>query len=270
MKTPPSYKILLVIAAIILFSVLSPTVSDARADIYAYTKYISDLFGIILGYLALFVGLALIPVSGGKMRLGLIWFSVGMFIMGSSMFFGPVLGHYKIIGTNIMEGLHGLFMLGGMIGYLFANYWFLEIIEPNSFLRKNLWYPIGAFFLFALLFFPTMFVHRTFGFNVEYWTLLASFGISGAMLTMTVRAYRNIGVGYKKAMNVLLLSTVFFSLSYLYGPIGPANHFWVGGAGGTLHHGFMALGIISFLVTSLYLRRLDIYYSPTPSALGSA
>ena len=272
LSTP--YKIGLICVAVLLLLVLFPTVFDARSSIYDYSKWSADSFGLIFGYVALIIGLGLLPISGGDLRRGLSWFAVGMFVMGSAMFFGPVINHYKLVDPDLVEGIHGIFMFGGMIGYLLANYWFIKIVEPTASARRSMTYAIIAFALFVMFFYPTMAVHRTTGNTIKYWFELMSFGISGTMLAMTVHAYGSIGRGYKKAMNMLLLSTVIFAASYPFGPVGQPNRFWTGAQGGTVHHGLMAVGIISFLITALYLRGLDIYseksaqvYTPRTSSL---
>jgi len=255
------YKLILAAAAVALFFVLYPTAFDARNGIYDYTKWGADSLGLIFGYIALIVGLGLIPISGGEMRRGLSWFGVGMLIMGSAMFFGPVINHYALISPDLVEGIHGIFMFGGMVGYLLANYWFLKIVEPESAVRRSVQYAIIAFVVAVALFYTTMLVHRTTGNTIKYWFELASFGIAGMMVVMTLHAYRAIGPGYRKAMDMMFVSTLIMAASYPFGPVGQPNHFWTGTQGGTIHHGLMAIGMVSFLITALYLRGLDIYSS---------
>lgn len=256
-----------VLYLVVIAAVLLPTVYDMRPDIWAYTKWGADASGLIFGYLAFIIGLQIASTSGGKMKKGLQWFAAGMGIMATSFFFGPIIQHYKIIKPDTVEAIHGIGMLGGMIGYLFAHHHFVNIIrsaggEPRTG-KSDTFRHLFVFVVFLLLFAPTMGATRTFGNNVKYWAELASFGLGGVMLAMAVRAFREIGGKYRRALNWLTFSMVVMSVSYPFGPIGQPNHFWTGTQGGTLHHGLMALSILLFLGTTLMFRRIEIY---TPAA----
>ncbi len=184
-----------------------------------------------------------------------------MFIMGSSFFFGPIINHYHLIKPDLVEGLHGLGMFCGMIGYLMATYSFMRVFEATPTLRRYFIYYALIFIIFMGLYVHTMFVDRTFGNTIKYWAELASFGLGGVMILMSLLAHRRIGSGYLKAMNLLLISSVLITLSYPFGPIGQPTTLWTGAQGGTFHHGIMAISILFFLVTVLYLRRLEVYTS---------
>lgn len=248
---------------IILALVLYPTAFDKRPNLFEYTKWAADSSGLLLGYAALLFGFSLLKASGGKMKKGLAWFSLGMFIMGSSFFFGPIINHYKIIDKDLVEAIHGVGMLGGMLGWLMAHYWFLSVVETDTMTPKQ-WLAYGLVFLvFIALFFPTMFAARTFGNALKYWTELAGFGIGAVMLVMAIKAYRYIGSGYKTAINWLMLSSAAMVLAYPFGPIGQPNHFWTGATGGTFHHGIMAFSILLFLGTVFYFQRMEIFTNKT-------
>ncbi len=254
-------KVMLLVVGVLLLLILYPTSLDTRSTIYDYTKWGVDSLGLMAGYLALIFSIGLLPISGGQTRRGLIWFAIGMFIMGSSFFFGPIINHYHLIKPDYVEGLHGVGMLGGMIAYLVATYSFMRVFEAKPTLRRYFIYYLITFLVFMSLYISTMFVDRSFGNTVKYWTELASFGLGGVMILMSLLAHRRIASGYLMAMNLLLISSIFVTLSYPFGPIGQPTKLWTGAQGGTLHHGIMAISIILFLVTVLYLRRLEVYTS---------
>lgn len=248
-----------VIVFLVLLAILYPTISDMRPTIYDYTKWLADTFGLLFGYFGLIVGLGLVQRSGGKMKSGLTAFNVGMFIMGSSFFFGPIINHYRIIDKDLVEGIHGIGMLGGMVGYLIAMHWFLSIIGGNRVSKREMVWNILIFLIFISLYIPTTGVHRTLGNNIKYWTELTGFGLGGVMVLMVFRAKRFLGGSYRNAVYSMLVSMIVMSLSYPFGPISQPNHFWTGAQGGSIHHGIMALAIILFLWTAVSLQRLNVY-----------
>jgi len=256
---------LIVVVAAALFAVVYPTAFDARATIYDYTRWTADSIGAVFGYFALIIGAGLLSRSGGQMRRGLFWFCVGMLIMGSAFFFGPIVNHYKILAPNTVEALHGLGMLGGMLAYLIANYWFLNIVQPNAFSKKFLWIYGVVFVVAVLAFYPTMFVPRALGPEIKYFAELLSFGVSAVMVTMTLHVLGRVGAGYRRTITLLFISTVLMAACYPFGSIGQPNHLWALSEGNTAHHGLMALSILGFMATVFSLRRLEIFSSPSVS-----
>lgn len=254
---------LLIAGILVIMFVLYPTVFDARPTVYDHARWVADSLGLVIGYIAVVFGLSLLPISGGHMRRGLFWFFVGTLVMGCSFLFGPLVNHYRLLDSEVVKGLHGIGMLGGMLGYLIAVYLFLTIVGSKTLSGKYLWFCALIFVLFTALFYPTMAATRALGSVVNYWADLVSFGIGGVMLSMIIREYRHIGPGYRKAMTMLCISTVFMTLSYPVGIISQPNSFWTATQGGVFHHGFMVISISCFLVTVFYLKRLEIYSSPS-------
>lgn len=247
---------------VLLLLVLYPTVFDKRPNVFAYTKWGADTVGLIIGYISVLFGLKLLPQSGGKMKQGLIWFTVGMFVMGSSLFFGPILDHYKILAGDSIEALHGIGMLGGMIGYLIAHHIFLSIGAGTEQQRRNYIMYGAVFLIFFFAYLPTMSVGRTIGNDVKYWTELTGFGLGGVMAAMAATSFRSIGGRYRMVMNWLIFSAIFMVVAYPFGPISQPNTLWTGPQGGTIHHGIMAIAMLFFLVTTILLQRLQVYVPP--------
>jgi hypothetical protein len=260
-------KKVLLAAAFLLFLVLFPTAWDVRATVFDYTKWGADSLGVMAGYLGLLIGLGLLAVSGGHFRRGLLWFAFGMLAMGSSFFFGPIINHYTLIDKDLVEGIHGIGMFVGMVGYLISMYYFMMIFDSAPMSRRQILYFVITFIIFVLLYIDHAFVTRTTGNTIKYWAELGSFGLSGIMVLMSVLPYRRIASGYRKAMNMMLFSSFVMVLCYPFGPIGQPTTLWTGAQGGTLHHGIMALSIFLFLLTVLYLRRLDVYASRSPNRM---
>ena len=128
--------------------------------------------------------------------------------------------------------------------------------------RLTVWYVLAfaAVFLAAMFaFYPTMFASRTFGNAVKYWTELAGFGFGAAMFVMAIRAFKYVGGRYQSVLYWIFISAALMSFSYPFGPIGQPNKLWTGAQGGTFHHGIMALSMACFLVTALFLQRLEVY-----------
>lgn len=246
-----------IIVFILLLAVIYQTSMDTRKSIYDYTKWGADSLGLLVGYTGLFIGSELFLLSGGKMRKGLLWFDIGMFIMGSSFFFGPILNHYHLIKPDMVEAFHGIGMLGGMIGYVIAFGQFTSIAVMDRPRRYYAEIAVGA--LFMLLFIPTMLATRTLGNVIKYWTELAGFGLGGAMIPMAIYALKHVGGAYRRALTWLFVSAIAMVASYPFGPISQPNPLWTGPQGGTFHHGIMAIAISLFLVTAVLLSRLQIY-----------
>lgn len=248
-----------VIMFVVLAALIYPTAFDKRADIFAQTKWGADTLGLVFSYTALWVGITLARRSGGMMQRGLWWFNIGMLIMGSSFWFGPILNHYKLVNPDSVEGIHGVLMLGGMIGYLVAIYWLLRIGALNPLASKKVIFYLLAFFTLVGLYYSTMFVVRTPGNNIKYWAELSSFGIAGIMVVMAIFSLSVLGGSFRRAFGLLLLSNIIMATSYPFGPISQPNHLWTGAQGGTLHHGIMAVSVLVFLATVLYFKKLQVY-----------
>lgn len=247
-----------IVLAVLLF-IVYPTAFDKRADIFAATKWGADTLGLFMGYIALLVGINLFSKTEGRIRIGLLWFNIGMFIMGSSFFFGPIINHYNIINKDLVEGVHGLFMLGGMIGYILALYFFLRVGTEEILTKWSMSLYTIIFFLAISFYIPTMSVMRTQGNDIKYWAELLSWGLGGIMVVMAMRAFVYIGGRYRKVLSWLFVSVIIIDLSYPFGPISQPNTYWTGAEGGTVHHGIMALAIVFFLGTIVFLRRLETY-----------
>lgn len=251
--------IVLIFALVVLFFLIYPTAFDKRPDVFAQTKWGADVLGLLFGYASLWVGTSLALKSGGQLRTGLWWFNVGMFIMGSSFWFGPIINHYKLINPDLVEGMHGLAMLGGMLGYLMAMVKLPEIGGSHMLSVPKVVIYIIAFLGLMALYYPTMSVMRTPGNALKYWAELAGFGTSGVMAAMAFFTFKSIGGRFRHALNWLLFSSTIMALSYPFGPISQPNHYWTGAQGGTMHHGIMAVSILFFLGTVILLRRLEVY-----------
>lgn len=260
--SPIVTKILLLGGILVLGFLLYPTAFDARADMYEFAGWAADSFGLIVGYAACIFGLSLLPISGGQMRRGLYWFVVGTFATELAFLVGPLLSHYHLFARDVIGTVHDLGMLGGMVAYLLAVYWLLTIVKLRTFSAKHLWFPVLAFLVSAALFYPAMFLARTQGDTFNHWISVVGFGIGVTMFVMILREYRHIGPGYRKAITMMCISTVFMTLSY------PAGVFLQPHAHGSIHtgvfhHGFMAIAVGCFLATIFYLKRLEIYSSPS-------
>lgn len=251
------------VSALALF--LLPSSFDPRPTLYDNARWIADSLCILVGYVAFILGLSLLPVSGGQMRRGLYWFVMGTFIMGTSCLFGPLINHYHIFGAEFVKASHGLGMIGGMIGFLLATYLFLTIVGSKTFSKRFFLFCFLVFVTSLALFYPTMFAERSIGSDINYWTDLFSFGIGMVMLTMIIRSFRRIGPGYRKVMIMMFVSTIFMTLTFPAGIISQPNSFWNATQGGVFHHGFMVFSVTFFLITVFYLKRLEIYSSPSAS-----